>query len=252
VSDDGHRLEVLSCVCDLAAKLDEVGEAISYTRFHRWHGFSDPLLSEALKAGCDLGVFKWAAGNWYSAKKSGWQVPELAYYACCKDSLGGFFRNEQGYKENEFYFEVTAHRDSKIAGRWTRPDLTMVSFRTFAWTIGQEFDVTTFEIKRPDSCDVLAVFEALSHASAATRAYAVFPLSEGEWHNRYPEQAERVLDECSRHGVGLFLIEDVTTNPRPVQRLAAARRTIDHERCGNFLEAVLSEAGLRRIAGWKR
>lgn len=247
-----YDLQILSCICDLAGKLEEVGESISYTRFRRWHGFADPLLSDALNAGVELGVFGWETGNWYCLKKSGWQVPELAYYGCCRDSLVWFFKECQGYKDSEFYIEVTARKDSKIAGKWTRPDLTMVSFRTFPWTIGEEFDVTTFEIKRPDSCNVLAVFEALSHASAATRAYAVFPLSEEAWTSRYPEQSERVLDECSRHGVGLFLIEDIEANPRPVQRLAAARRSIDHERCGNFLEAVLSDDGRKRIAGWKR
>jgi hypothetical protein len=128
----------------------------------------------------------------------------------------------------------------------------MVSHKTYPWTIGQEFDVTTFEIKRPQDCNVLAVFEALSHSSAATRAYVVFPINEGAWKTADPAQAARVLDECSRHGVGLLFVEDIETAPVAVERLAATKLQLDHEKCGAFLGAVLSEQGLSRIAGWKR
>lgn len=247
-----YSLRVLACVADLAAKLDELGESISFTRFRKWHGFTDPLLSEALEAACDLEVISWSSGNWYSLEKPGWQVPEFHYYDVCREVLCDHFRTDQKYSENQFYVEITANKKTRIAGHWTRPDLTMVSYRTFPWTIGGEFDVTTFEVKRPDSCNVLAVFEALSHASAATRAYAVFPLSESQWRADYPQQSERVLDECSKHGVGLFLIENIAELPKPVQRLAANRHAIDHEKCGEFLEAVLSEDGLKKISGWKR
>lgn len=106
-------------------------------------------------------------------------------------------------------------------------------------------------MKRPDSANVLAVFEALAHVTAATRAYVLFPMSIAEWDRDYGEQAKRVKDECARHGVGLILIEDPFGEPKPVHVHRALRREIDHEKCSSFLEAVLSSDGKNRIAQWK-
>jgi hypothetical protein len=109
----------------------------------------------------------------------------------------------------------------------------------------------TFEIKRPDSANVLAVFEALSHAAAATRAYVVFPLDAETWARSNPAQERRVRDECVRHGVGLILVDTRSTPPEAQHLLKAARREIDHEKCSGFLDAVVSVEGKRRISEWK-
>jgi hypothetical protein len=157
-----------------------------------------------------------------------------------------------GYEPSDFYIENTSSKDAKVVGPWVRPDLTLVSYKKFPWTIGNEFDVVTFEVKRPDSANVLAVFEALSHATAATRAYVVFPMSLSEWEKTSPAQAERVRDECSRHGVGLILVDDIlSVTPAGVHIIKASRRQIDHDKCSSFLEAVLSAEGRSRISKWK-
>ena len=247
-----YPLATLFTLDEVIRKLSEIGEAITYTRFKNWHGFSDPTLSQALAAGYEMNALSWETGNWYSIGKRKWSLPEAAFYTPCQIALKDYFCSLSRYKEDEFFIENTSNRDSKISGRWTRPDLTMVSHKTYRWTIGQEFDVTTFEIKRPADCNVLAVFEALSHASAATRAYVVFPISEEAWHAKDPAQAARVIDECSRHGVGLFFIDQVDSQPCAIEGQQATRKALDHEKCGSFLEAVLSADGLGRIAGWKR
>jgi hypothetical protein len=126
-----------------------------------------------------------------------------------------------------------------------------VSHKKFPWTIGTEFDVVTFEIKRPDSANVLAVFEALSHITAATRAYVVFPVGAEEWRQANPAQERRVKDECVRHGVGLILVTINDQGAVAHHVLKAARREIDHEKCSDFLDAVLSNGGKKRISEWK-
>jgi len=179
-----------------------------------------------------------------------YQISEDAFYPCVELALCELWRSD-GYADHSFYLEKTARRDSKIVGPWTRPDFTMVSHKKYPWTIGHEFDVVTFEVKRPDSCNVLAVFEALSHSSNATRAYVVFPINEDNWMEYEPAQAGRVKDECSRHGVGLILIEDPYDAPTPRYLLKAERREIDHAKCSDFLGAVLSDDGKKMISGWK-
>jgi hypothetical protein len=76
-------------------------------------------------------------------------------------------------------------------------------------------------------------------------------MGEQAWIKRDPAQAQRVRDECLRHGVGLILIDGAHSDPQPVHPIRAQRKEIDHERCSSFLAAVMSEKGKDQIARWK-
>lgn len=236
----------LSKIVDL---IEDAGEALTATKIKRTLGMSDDEFEQAANFGCSCKALKWQARNFYSVSK-GYVVPEEVYYDPVKGSLEALWL-EDGYEKSAFYIENTSRRDSKIEGPWTRPDLTLISHKKFPWTIGTEFDVVTFEIKRPDSANVLAVFEALSHSAAATRAYVVFPVDPDEWKASNPAQERRVRDECVRHGVGLILVRLKGGVALAQHVLKAARREIDHEKCSDFLDAVVSAAGKRRISEWK-
>jgi hypothetical protein len=225
------------------------GEQMSKTKIKNQLHLSEDVVLAALEYGQQGKFLRKEDGNVFSVKKD-FIISEDRFYPAVQTGLKRLWLTEK-FQENEFYIENTAKRDSKIAGRWTRPDFTMVSHKKFAWTIGNEFDVVTFEVKRPDSCNVLAVFEALSHATAATRTYVVFPIDEPKWKEADPDQEARVKDECSRHGVGLILIENVYLDPKPLHLIKAQKREIDHERCSSFLEAVVSPEGKQQISIWK-
>ena len=177
-------------------------------------------------------------------------IPESYFYPSIKNGIEKLW-NAEDYDSSKFYIEDTSGKDSKIEGPWTRPDFTLVSYRKFSWTIGDEFDVVTFEVKRPDNCNVLAVFEALAHATVATRAYVVFPINDQDWERTAPKQRRRVIEECTRHGVGLILIEDIYNEIFPNHFIRARRREIDHEKCSSFLSAVMPLKGKDKIAQWK-
>lgn len=225
------------------------GEAMSRTKIRNQLQLADASINAALDHGCSDKFLQKGEYNFYSVKKD-FVISEERFYPAVEIGLKRLWANEN-FHDNEYYLEETARKNSKIAGRWTRPDFTLVSHKKFAWTIGHEFDVVTFEVKRPDSCNVLAVFEALSHATAATRTYVVFPIDASEWAKSDPAQEARVKDECSRHGVGLILIENVYLDPQPLHLIKAQKREIDHERCSNFLEAVVSPEGKQKISTWK-
>ncbi|WP_395455250.1 hypothetical protein ACHMW5_09615 [Azospirillum melinis] len=243
------ELTVLECLHKIVIAIDEAGKALTATSLKRQLGLSDTEFDAAAEYGCEIKVIEWGTRNFYSALKP-YVIPEEAYYNWVKIAIENLWSHE-GYDKSAFYIENTSRRDSKIEGPWTRPDLTLVCHRKFPWTIGTEFDVVTFEIKRPDSANVLAVFEALSHAAAATRAYVVFPVDAEVWRLENPAQERRVRDECIRHGVGLILVSNVGGEPKGHHLLKAARREIDHEKCSNFLDAVVSLPGKRRISEWK-
>lgn len=239
-------LRVLETIC---STLETAGEALTATRLRRDHGISDEVFEEAAQHGRTQKYLKRGDYNYYSLLRP-YVIPEESYYDIVFTSLCSLWSSER-YDPSKFTLENTSRRDSKIIGPWVRPDLTLVSYKKFPWTIGYEFDVVTFEVKRPDSANVLAVFEALAHATVATKAYVVFPTSLAEWEASDPDQATRVRDECSRHGVGLILIEDVLGEASPNHVIRARRREIDHEKCSAFLEAVLSPESKNKISEWK-
>jgi hypothetical protein len=248
-SEKRPSLATLYALEKIVAAIEKAGTKLSATRLKRDHGISEAIFTAAAEHGCKIKCIRWNDRNMYSFLKS-FVIPEEAYYDLVKDQLKNLWIDEK-HEVSQFYIENTSRKDSKIIGPWTRPDLTIVSHKKFPWTIGHEFDVVTFEVKRPDSANVLAVFEALAHATAATRAYVLFPMSLAEWSRKFEEQAKRVQDECARHGVGLILIEDPLGEPKPIHLQRAVRREIDHEKCSSFLEAVLSSEGKNKISQWK-
>lgn len=222
---------------------------MSKTKIRNNLQMSDAESQETLDYGVREKYLSRGEYNYYSVKKE-YVISEERFYPSVETGLKKLWANEN-FAQNEFYIEETARKDTKISGRWTRPDFTLISYKKFPWTIGDEFDVVTFEVKRPDSCNVLAVFEALSHSTAATRTYVVFPVDASDWAKSDPAQEARVKDECSRHGVGLILIENVYIEPTPLHVIKAQKREIDHERCSNFLDAVLTSESKQKISMWK-
>ncbi len=243
------NLGTLQILASIVNEIQQAGETLTATKIKRQLGLIDEEFNAAVDYGCKINVLKWGERNFYTAIRE-YIVPEEAYYDWIKAGIEILW-SEEGYDKSSFYVENTSRRDTKIEGAWTRPDLTLVCHKKFPWTMGTEFDVVTFEIKRPDSANVLAVFEALSHAAAATRAYVVFPVEAEAWRLANAAQERRVRDECVRHGVGLILVSNVKGSPVAHHSLKATRREIDHEKCSNFLDAVVSPSGKKRISEWK-
>jgi hypothetical protein len=237
-------------VLDLIAKeLSKNSTQMTRVKLRNTLKIDEDILNSALDLGVNDGILERGKQNFYTLKKD-FIIKEEKFYPPIISAVKILWNSDK-FDKNEFFIEETAKKDTKIVGPWTRPDFTLISCKKFSWTIGVEFDVVTFEVKRPDSCNVLAVFEALSHASAATRAYVVFPVDEKEWTKTETAQAARVKDECSRHGVGLILIENIYKKPIAKIVVGARKREIDHEKCNSFLEAVLSDCGRGKISAWK-
>lgn len=242
-------LPTLRCLEVISKELQNEKDGRSATKLKRLFGFDDEVFWQAVQYGYDNNYIEWGAQNWFTHKKP-YSIPELAFYPRILNSIKNLWIYE-GFSEDRFQIENTSKADSKISGQWTRPDITLVSSKRFAWTIGQEFDVVTFEIKRPDSSNVLAVFEALAHVRVATKAYVVFPLSEKQWADSDQAQAARVRDECIRHGIGLIFIPNTDVDNSAVHSIRAIRKEIDHERCSQFLDAVMPNDVKAKISEWK-
>lgn len=242
-------LSELHDVKEIINRIREFGGSASKTRIKNSMTMDLNRFELALQKGIESENLKREFGNEYSIIKDV-KILESDYYSEVERSIIIQWKKDK-YGEADFHLENTSNKDSKIVGQWTRPDFTLVSIKKFPWTFEKEFDVVTFEVKRPEKSDVLAVFEALSHLSVASKAYVVFPLDLSEWERQNPEQSKRVREECTRHGIGLILIEDIFGSAQPNQIIKATRRQIDNEKCSNFLGSVLSTKGKEMIAAWK-
>lgn len=135
-------------------------------------------------------------------------------------------------------------------GRWTRPDITVVSNKTFTLIPQSQFDVWTFELKPVSGLDVTAVFEALSHARRATRSFVALEVPE-----HADDRTETILTRCEteagRLGIGLITFTDAGDFSTWEERVDAKREDTDGELLEEFLLEQFTEDARRRIRGWR-
>jgi hypothetical protein len=159
---------------------------------------------------------------------------------------------EMGINPHEIHFEITAKQGRRMTGgKWSRPDITAVSVRSFAHVPNKFLDVWTFEAKRKNGLDVTAVFEALAHGSRATRAYALLQV---------PAQAEKskaiqdVIDRCAREAarlrIGLITFEQPTQFATWETVVEAPRLDTAPEYLEEYIQ-TLSQQAKDQLSQWK-
>lgn len=228
-------------------KLEKHGEC-TRTWLKRYAGPNENYVLGAIEYGLAKGVLKnGSPGGYVDIAKLGYAVQEVDYYPCIETMLSKHYASRVA-DNGRFLVAKTARKDTKIAGRWTRPDFTVVANRTFPYIRQSEFDIITFEAKRPADCEALAVFEALAHNSAATRSYVFFPITEAELESN--AQGERIREECVRHGIGLFLVKDSFALNEACLVLESQRRPLNPEKCSHFLQQVLEPTELGTLTTW--
>jgi hypothetical protein len=156
----------------------------------------------------------------------------------------------QDYRLDSLVAEITAAQGSKqTRGKWTRPDITVASFKTFPYVPGRHFDLITFEIKPTATIDVTVIYEALGHRRAATRSYALLHVPESE-----REALEPVLEEISleakRFGVGLVVAASPSDYDTWEEIVEAVRHEPDPERMNDFLAQQVSQGFREQIMKW--
>lgn len=134
-----------------------------------------------------------------SEKEGNLSDKEDALYAPLIQVLEKEWVRERRIESNQIAFEITANQGKKLTGgTWTRPDLTAVSVRKFQHLPGEYIDVWTFEVKAVNALDVTAVFEAASHASRATRSYALLQTPQS-----IDSKTQELIDRCEREATRL-------------------------------------------------
>lgn len=173
---------------------------------------------------------------------------ERALYEPIKKVLETDWAKSEGL--TEWCVEVTAQQGRRnTGGRWTRPDLTVVSCRRYTLVPGPAFDVWTFEVKPIDAWDIVGVHEAAAHASAATRSYAFFHVN-AKLTPDETESLDRCLREAQTLGVGLITATDVAKFATWEILAEPARKHYDPTTVEEFLKTQLSEEAKAKVVSW--
>jgi hypothetical protein len=152
---------------------------------------------------------------------------------------------------DKFLVEVTARRGGRSnGGRWSRPDLTVVSLRRFKLTGERVFDVYTFEVKLGGAWDITAIYEALGHSRGATYSYAFF-----HYLGDLDARSEAILAKCAKEarrlGLGLVVSNDPANYDSWNILVEAVRTVPDPEELESFVAAQISEEGHEVLRRWK-
>lgn len=150
----------------------------------------------------------------------------------------------------EFFVEITAKQGRRdTGGTWTRPDVIVINVSTYQNLPGKYVDVTSFEIKTHENCDVTSVYEALAHLRAATRSYVLIAVPTHKLKD-LEKLLEQIKEEAARHGVGLIVATDVSDYETWDFRVDAILKQPDISRLDEFIENQLDEDNRRKLRKW--
>jgi hypothetical protein len=208
----------------------------TWTVIDRYSGIID--VGSIVEYSLNNNILKNHGYNKYSIINKDFAIKEDDYYQFLEEGISVLFSKIKKVDGEISKTQITARTDSKIAGKWTRPDIVAVSKKKYPYIPDYEFDIMTFEVKRPEDVNVLAVFEALAHRSAASLSYVVFPVADSRF-LKPNDVDQRILSECAKHGIGIICVNNIEDVASLVTVLEAERAVLDRARGSDFLRAVL-------------
>lgn len=141
----------------------------------------------------------------------------------------------------------TAMQGGRVTGgRWTRPDLVTVGLASFEYVPQLSMDVSSIEVKSFVSIDIAAVYEALAHRRAATRAWVFFYIPP----HLETETKARVFEVCSvagESGVGVVTFGDPHNAKTWRVKQRASRVTTDPALLDDFISLQMSDPAKDKI-----
>lgn len=128
--------------------------------------------------------------------------PETGLYAALYDRLSeAEFLAELGVGDHGHVL-VNTSQGGPTDGRFTRPDFTLATVRTWRFDPQRTLEVFSFEVKNRAGSTVPAVYEAVAHGRFVHRPYLVIPNS-----RLAKTKISEIKDACEIEGVGLIVFE---------------------------------------------
>lgn len=163
--------------------------------------------------------------------------------------------NKEWAREKRFerwLVQVTARQGRRdTGGRWSRPDLTVATQSTYPYVPGRHFDVITFEVKPKDGIDVTAVYEALAHLRAATKAYVLLHVPDDSAADLADTLIE-IYSEAKRHNVGVITMNEPDDFSGWDEVVEPSRNEPEPRRLNDFLANQFEPSQLETLIRWFR
>ncbi|WP_152551474.1 hypothetical protein [Polycyclovorans algicola] len=139
----------------------------------------------------------------------------------------------------------------ETGGRWSRPDLVVVTQSIYPYIPGRHFDVITFEVKPADALDVTAVYEALAHLRAATKAYILLHVPDVD-KEHLDDSLSEIYSEAKKHGIGVITFNQPGDFAGWEEMVEPLRREPDPRRLNDFLATQFEPGHLETLLRWFR
>jgi hypothetical protein len=139
----------------------------------------------------------------------------------------------------------------ETGGRWSCPDLVVVTQSVYPYVPGRHFDVITFEVKPTDALDVTGVYEALAHLRAATKAYVLLHVPDADA-ERLSEPLSEICAEAKKHGVGVITFNQPGDFAGWDEVAEPVRQEPDPRRLNDFLATQFEAGHLETLLRWFR
>ena len=177
-------------------------------------------------------------------------VREEELYPPAATVLNGEWAKEK--RLERWIVHTTARQGRReTGGRWSRPDLVVVTQSVYPYVPGRHFDVITFEVKPADALDVTAVYEALAHLRAATKAYVLLHVPDAE--AEFLEEAlSEICSEAKKHGIGVITFNQPGDFSGWEETVEPIRQEPDPRRLNDFLATQFEAGHLETLLRWFR
>lgn len=173
---------------------------------------------------------------------------EIGLYATLSRTIGAFWPEDHGFRD--YIIQITGLQGKKATGgRWTRPDVTMISVWNYDYVPGIVLEVTTFEIKDTNNFDVTGVFEAAAHSVFAHRSYLAIKVTDIASSS---SELERIRQECRRFGIGLILFVDPTSRDTFDVEFESRNHMPAPSAVNEFISLQIAEENKKKIREWIR
>lgn len=183
----------------------------------------------------------------YQAQPPAPRAVERDLYAPMASVIEGNWARD--YDLNEVIVEVTAQGGRRPDGKWSRPDITLASYKTYLYVPGRHYDIITFEIKPPDAIDITVVYEALAHRRSATKSYALLHVPSDQ-KQQFEPQLQTIAAEAERVGIGVIEAADPATYDTWEVLVEAVRHEPEPKRLNDFIATQLPKPFQDRFQSW--
>jgi hypothetical protein len=179
---------------------------------------------------------------------------EIDLYEPARGVIQDSWAKDENYDDH--VVSITALRGrAYTGGKWTRPDISLLSVKAYPYLPQRYFDIVTFEVKPAGQTTVEGIFEALSHQQFATRAYAVFHVPDLPTDKIFQEHitdAQRILSTARKHGIGVIIATDISDWETWDEILVAERVVPDPEQANRFIATGFPQDIRDQIIKWHK